>query len=241
MRRAAIVLLLVAGSAGCGSEPASADLVSFNYCGNVCAGGGDEGASFVSDLVTERDATVVVLQEVCRSQAERLRAELEGAWETSALAYVTTFDKDLDGANRCDGDDYGMAVLAPVIGDEEIVVLPNPGLGRRQLDERKILCADVGDFTACTTHLVREANDPDAHTEQVAALGAFLDGRRSARIVLAGDINERVPVPAPGFVVDHHRLDHVYASRSLARDVSASTARCDCSDHPALLVDIDRA
>ena len=241
MRRAAIVLLLVAGSAGCGSEPASADLVSFNYCGNVCAGGGDEGASFVSDLVTKQSATVLVLQEICRSQAERLRTELEGAWDTAELAYVTTFHEDLDGANRCVDDDYGMAVLAPVIRDQELTALPNPGLGRRLLDERKILCADVGAFTACTTHLVREANDPDAHAEQVAALKAFLDGRRSERIVLAGDINERVPVPAPGFVVDHHRLDHVYASRSLARDVSTSTARCDCSDHPALLVEIDRA
>lgn len=240
MRRAVVVALLVAG-AGCGSEPASVDLVSFNYCGNVSAGGGDDGASFVSELVTKRSATVLVLQEICRSQAERLRTELEGAWDTAELAYVTTFHEDLAGANRCVDDDYGMAVLAPVIRDQELTALPNPGLGRRQIDERKILCADVGDFTACTTHLVREANDPDAHTEQVAALSAFLDARRSERIVLAGDINERVPVPAPGFVVDHHRVDHVYASWSLARDVTTSTARCECSDHPALLVDLDRA
>ena len=240
MRRAVLIALIVASSAGCGGETASADLISFNYCGNVCAGGSDDGASFVTALVVDRDAHVVVLQEVCRSQAEFLRNELEGVWDTAELAYVSTFQEDLHGANRCVADDYGMAVLAPAVRDEEIVALPNPGLGSRQIDERKILCADVGELTACTTHLVRKANDPDAHAAQVAALATFLDDRRDERIVLAGDINELDTLPAPGFAIDHHRLDHAYASRSFARDVSTGTAGCECSDHPALLVHIDR-
>ena len=233
----------MAGSAGCGEGggPASAELLSFNYCGNVCAAGGDEGAPFVRDLVVERDVVVVALQEVCRSQAELLRDALEEVWSTADLAYVTTFDEDLGGANRCVDEDYGLAILAPVIRSEEVVALPNPGLGSRQLDERKILCADVGELAACTTHLVRRANDSEAHTAQVAALTRFLASRQTDPILLAGDINEPDPLPVPGFVAGHHRLDHAYASRSFVRRVSIGTVRCDCSDHPALLVDIDRA
>lgn len=241
MLRALVLALVLAGIPACGREAAGADVLSFNYCGNVCAQGRDDGVSFVTELVLERDVTVVVLQEICRSQAEFLRNELEGEWDMADLAYVTTFEEDLGGANRCVDDDYGMAVLAPVIRDEEIVALPNPGLGSRQLDERKILCADVGEFTACTTHLVRKANDPNAHADQVAALSKFLAARQNDRILLAGDINEPEPLPAPGFAVGHHKLDHAYASNAFARSVSTSTARCDCSDHLALLVDIDRS
>ena len=241
MRRALVLALVLLGIQACGREAADAEVLSFNYCGNVCAEGSNEGASFVSELVLEREVIAVVLQETCRSQAEFLRNELEGAWDTADLAYVTTFDEDFGGVNRCADDDYGMAVLAPVIRAEEIVALPNPGLGSRQLDERTILCADVGEFTACTTHLVRKANDAEAHADQVAALSEFLAARQNDRLLLAGDINEPQPLPAPGFAIGHHRLDHAYASSALARSVSISTARCDCSDHPALLVDIDRS
>lgn len=241
MRSALLAVVVLAASGACGSPDRHAEVLSFNYCGNVCAGGGDEGADFVRDLVATRSVTVVVMQEVCRSQAEFVRAELAKVWDTADLAYVATFQEDLDGANRCVDDDYGMAVLAPAIAGEEIVALPNPGLGQGQIDERKILCADVVDFTACTTHLVRKANDAEAHTAQVAALTRFLEDRQADRLVLAGDINEPDPIAARGFEIGHHRLDHAYASKTFVRDVSTSTASCDCSDHPALLVDLARS
>src|SRR5687768_11424367 len=120
MRAGLLTVLMLATSAGCGSPDRDAELLSFNYCGNVCAAGGDEGVEFVRDLVASRSVSVVVMQEVCRSQAESVRAELAEVWKTADLAYVTTFHEDLDGANRCVDEDYGMAVLAPAIGNQEI-------------------------------------------------------------------------------------------------------------------------
>jgi endonuclease/exonuclease/phosphatase family metal-dependent hydrolase len=241
MRRALLVVALLAGVPGCGDDGFSADLVSFNYCGNVCAEGADEGLTFVRELVDEPGASVVALQEICRSQAESLRAELAEEWGQADLAYVTTFAEDLDGANQCEGDDYGMALIARSILDEEVVPLPNPGLGERQIDERKILCVDISELIACTTHVVRSANDPEAHEAQIAAVGSFLAARRTAALVLVGDINEHEPLDAPGYAVGHHSLDHAYASRTVAEAVTTRTASCECSDHPALLVHFERS
>jgi endonuclease/exonuclease/phosphatase family metal-dependent hydrolase len=223
-------------------------VVSFNYCGNVCASGSNAGAPFVVELVDDSGAEVVLLQEVCRAQAEHLRGALEDLWGRAEVAYVTTFDRDLDGANRCAGDDYGIAVIAPATGHPTIRALPNPGLGTRQLDERTVLCAEVNGFLACTTHLARRANDAAAHDQQVAALVTIaLDLARTNddAVVLAGDLNDEpaafdeLVVGGP-FLEAGGGLDQAYATRADFVAVDASERRCPCSDHPALVVSLLR-
>jgi endonuclease/exonuclease/phosphatase family metal-dependent hydrolase len=240
MRRALIVTALIAALVGCAKDDHPADLISFNFCGNVCAHGTNHGIAVVRNIVTKAGVRIVALQEICRSQADALRAALADTWREADLAYVTTFGTDLDGANQCPRDDYGIAIIAPRLGHHEVAPLPNPGLGKLQIDERKILCADVQRLEACTTHIVRAVNDPEAHAAQMKALRSFLENRRHHRFVLAGDINELAPIDAPGFVTGHFRLDHAYVSRVLADEVTTSTTSCRCSDHRALIISFGR-
>lgn len=234
-----LLVLLCACSSGAGGDLDAGDrrVVVFNYCGNVCAAGGDGGASFVVDLVAASGADAVLLQEVCRSQATHLADEL--GFE---LHYATTFLGDLGGRNRCAGGDYGLAVLAPTIDEVWVEPLPNPGLGARQLDERSMPCASVGGGAAvCTTHLVRAENDAAAHAAQIHAFAertAALAGDHPD-LVVAGDLNDDPP-SLPGFLTAGAGVDHVLATGSAYRSIDVTRRSCGCSDHDALVVTLVR-
>jgi endonuclease/exonuclease/phosphatase family metal-dependent hydrolase len=246
-----ILLAVVAVASGCGGGGATGDadrVVTFNLCGNVCAGGDahGDGIRFIASVVQSEHVDAVALQEVCRTQAEAVRDALVEVWGSADVEYATTFAGDLGGANRCDGDDYGIAVLAPALGDVEIEPLPNPGLGETQIDERVVLCADTPRFELCTTHLVRRANDASAHEAQVSA---FIDiALRRNRVVLAGDLNDRVGTFAAlaergAFVSGRQAgdaIDHVFASSTTYAAVRLLRRSCDCSDHDALVATLER-
>jgi endonuclease/exonuclease/phosphatase family metal-dependent hydrolase len=239
LRRIAVVLALLAGCGG-GGAPAGHDVtaVVFNLCGNVCAEGGDRALPFVTELVEDSGADVVLLQEVCHSQASHLADAL--GWE---VHHVTTFKGDLNGANRCVDDDYGMAIVGPDPNGRTTIPLPTPGLGATQIDVRSIICATVDDLTACTTHLVRKKNDADAHRLQIAAFVQAASDLAATKVpvLLAGDLNDDVDAFGDlerDYVSSGERdsLDHVFAT---ARDFSAidvAERDCTCSDHPALVV-----
>jgi endonuclease/exonuclease/phosphatase family metal-dependent hydrolase len=241
--------LLLVGVVACSEDaPVTDRVVSFNYCGNVCAAGGDGGADAVVAMVAEHDAIALLLQEVCRTQAMTLRDRLGEELGTSDVHYVTTFAEDRGGLNQCVGDDYGMAIIAPVVEAPVAHPLPNPGLGAAQLDERAVICADVGPFTACTTHLVRARNDPEAHRQQVAAfidLAAELaDG--AGAVVLAGDLNERPSAFSPlalrgdWVTAPNTDIDQVFATSADFRSARVDAVPCDCSDHEALVIGLVR-
>jgi hypothetical protein len=230
---------------GCSGNGKHETVITFNLCGNVCAHGGDEGVTFIVDLVHDTDAETVLLQETCRSQSDALHRRLAGF----EVSYVTTYFGDANGLNECPGDDIGVAVATsrPVAGTFT-VALPNPDLGGRQLDERVVACVQVTapSEVLCTTHLTRPANDGRAHRQQVAALPAV--GRRirrwSSRAVFGGDFNAS-SVDLHGLVdggyIDHaaspRAVDHVFASFDHG---PVRSQRCRCSDHAAVIVQFDR-
>jgi endonuclease/exonuclease/phosphatase (EEP) superfamily protein YafD len=249
--------LLVAAAAvgaagiGCGevdSDDATAStVVTFNLCGNVCNDGGNESARFAASLARRIGSTTLLLQEACRSQIEEIDRLLG-----STSHYVTSFSEDARGANRCPGDDYGIAVVTtePIV-QRFTLPLPNPGLGGLQLDERRMVCIRTGKLsgrtTICTTHLVRAANDATAHAAQVAALGAHAERlARQGRVIIGGDLN--APATAftslmAGYVTAPRRaaaIDRVFATRRHYRVKDEERIPCDCSDHDAVVVTHDR-
>jgi endonuclease/exonuclease/phosphatase family metal-dependent hydrolase len=163
--------------------PTSADataggmaFLQFNMCGNVC------GARFrvVAELereIARRDPqpSVVTLQEVCRSQYDRLVADAR---------YDGHFEATLP--DRCwDGTDFGVAVLVRT-GDVEHLgswPLPSPAGG----EPRMVSCVRTPELVACVTHL---DTDPENTPSQVAAVaaraGSYLSG---SPVVVGGDFN----------------------------------------------------
>lgn len=219
--------------------------LSLNVCGNVCHGGGDGVAEAVAAVASRSD--VVMLQEVCRSQAQAITDALRAAWSRAELNYVTTYADDAAGRNRCTDDDYGIAIItATAVDATKTIDLPNPGLGGRQFDRRLLLCVDTavrsGAVTACTAHLVRASNDADAHRQQIAALPVALSSlARLGPVIFGGDLNEPASTfDAVASVRDWHRvratstsIDQAWASPAFAR-LAAQVVGCHCSDHRAI-------
>jgi len=233
-RRAGLIVLLLVLPA-CRVEHDRFTVITFNACGNVCGAGGDAAPRFVLSLVERTAADVVLLQEVCRSQAAALRPRLH-------VHYVSTFRGDADGRNRCPGGDYGIAVATRSSIERRFrLPLPNPGLGETQIDERAIACVDAAGVTACSTHLVRSVNDAAAHDAQVRAV---VDQARTLRppVVIGGDLN----APASAFAEldrrfvsgpwDERSIDRVFATSSRFELASERTYRCRCSDHAARVI-----
>ena len=243
IRRLVVAGALLVGACGEDGLPELADgdvrVVTFNLCGNVCAGGDDRAVPFVADLVEETGAAALLLQEVCRTQADAIAEAIDGV-----AHHGTTFDGDADGRNRCPDDDYGNAVVtAGPSRDPSIDELPNPGLDGPQIDRRRVLCVETDEHGAfCTTHLVRASNDPEAHAAQVAAVRELLPrlAQRYERFVLGGDFNDELGAVVgdedpPRVVADGHGSDHVLAATPSYLDVEVVRRSCDCSDHAAVV------
>lgn len=195
-------------------------------------------------------AEAVMLQEVCRTQADHLQLLLHDAWGSASLHYVSTYVGDFRGLNKCEQGDYGMAILAGEMGDRWVEPLPNPGLGSRQIDKRAMPCAQTGVGVVCVTHLVRSANDAAAHEAQVAAFADRTEavaGQHEA-VIVAGDLNDERERfsrlyegrEAPFRAARTSGVDHVFASRASFQAVQVSSRGCDCSDHDALVVTVER-
>jgi len=237
------LILGLAVVTGCSDSPSNETVITFNLCGNVCAHGGNQGVDFVADLARTSHAEFLLLQEVCRAQADALKRALPAFHMT----YVSTYRGDAGGLNECPGDDIGLAVASARPIDRSFTVpLPNPGLGGRQLEERRVACVQLrsGEI-ACTTHLVRRENDPDAHRAQVNALPGVIAEllRRNSVVVFGGDFNDdiaRLPIIDESFLVGAKGVDFVLAGRSAFDRSFASSKPCSCSDHDALVVMLSR-
>ena len=221
----------------------------FNLCGNVCNHGHGQSVSFAVSLARREQASVLLLQEACRTQVEDAARELEGT-----PVYVSTFVGDLHGLNECPGDDYGIGIVAtaPVARSFELP-MPNPGLGRDQIDARAFLCAELNllgsSVTTCDTHLARTVA-PDAHAAQVAAVidNANRLSDTAAAPIVGGDFNEDLRpfgrlvtgrgaqyVTAPA---TQSSIDRVFVRRGRYRILSSRSFVCTCSDHRALIVKV---
>lgn len=163
--------------------PTSADataggmaFLQFNMCGNVC------GTRFAVVADLEREITshrpqpyVVTLQEVCRSQYDRLVAD---------LPYHGHFEPTI--RDRCwDGTDYGIAVLVRTSDVERLGSwpLPSPAGG----EPRTISCVRTAALVACVTHLDTDAANTPSQVAAVASrAGSY---RASGPVVVGGDFN----------------------------------------------------
>ena len=183
------------------SRAASARLtfLSLNMCGNACG----QRMTVVADLeasLSSRQPFAVMLQEVCRGQFDRLRADLP--------AYRGRFATTLPG--RCwDGSDYGIAVLLRTSSYrlQGVWSLPNPGAD----EPRALLClrTSVGGasqpLVVCSTHIDFNTENRASQISAVASRTRSLDPGRA--VVVGGDFNT-----TPGNRAIDPMYDSVYPS-----------------------------
>lgn len=174
------------GGAAAAPDPAAAPgrvvTLSFNMCGNKCNDGRLAVADHVADVVLDRPTrpASVELQEVCASQATRIRDRLAGAGYH--VRHVPT-------AHRCDdGSRYGIALAYR--GDAtwtRVYDLPNPG----KHEPRAMVCAKLAAprVLACATHIDFHGDGTrGAQIREVAKIMAgFADAGHAAYV--GGDFN----------------------------------------------------
>lgn len=251
-----LVYALLRLPADADTPPGTLSILQFNMCGNAC----ETRFAVVDDLAAEiasrgRQPFVVTLNEVCRSQYDRLLAN---------LPYRGHFQPTVP--NRCwDGSDYGLAVLVrssdvAYAGSEP---LPAPAGG----EPRMVTCvrtALVGrPLVACATHL---DTDPANTAGQVAAVAHHAGGYRAgAAVVVGGDFNTTPGRPAlaamdagfveadaahdaftggcsragcggggPGYAHPTRKIDYVFLSRGDFTGISALVTSASHSDHAPL-------
>ncbi|MEV7544166.1 FG-GAP-like repeat-containing protein [Streptomyces sp. NPDC089915] len=193
----------VSAAAPAGTPPVRT--ISYNVCGAYAEKCRSEMplASWADGLqghVTDWDADVVMLQEMCKGQYDRLRQVLPG------YTGVWTSTRTADGCAKW-GDDkgFGQALLVRAPQSEVSGMsaeLTPPGLTG---EKRSVVCAkapvDGRAVLACGTHLRRD----DAAQNDTPALMARIEAwANGLPVILAGDFNAR-----PGYA----HMDPVYAGR----------------------------
>ncbi|MFJ3773046.1 FG-GAP-like repeat-containing protein [Streptomyces sp. NPDC090075] len=258
------------------AEPALAvpdlTVVSWNICGEAGGLRGQDGycpyrnapekkIEQVAQVVAERDADVVMLQEVCGgdepgSHMDLLQQALGPAW---SIRHATAARPD--GRTDCRGvltGDLGVliAVKGTITSSVAENTLPDSPDDARTLP---VLCVTVAGWatTPCTTHLL--PGDEDRAAGQVRNTQEFLAGHVPGDVVLGGDFNRNTDAPAlspltsgmercvdatsyhgwDSATQQHtwHRLDHFfvtlpsYGTRAIACDVD--TSRMDTTPNEA--------
>lgn len=179
------------------AESTEQSFLTFNMCGNKCYQGSNDAASDVVRSVTRAtpQPTSIMLQEVCRSQFDKIDADLP-----RHTGYFTTTK-----FNGCaNGEDYGIAVLVKsssyaVVHDERLGE-PFGDVGR---ERRRLLCLThqvsgaSQPLVSCSTHVtsvrknsphtVSDERNRNYQINQVAAHTKKLwDGNK---VVVGGDFN----------------------------------------------------
>jgi endonuclease/exonuclease/phosphatase family metal-dependent hydrolase len=247
----------LAGTALTGAPPAAAAgtvrVMQFNICGAICNHGVIDKAGSDNDVVddvlrriVDLRPAVVLLNEVCVGQFERMKSRLDGGpWKMSGVFRAQRDD------NRCrSGDGFGDAVLsAGGISDRKVLPLPNPAGG----EHRAVLCARTtaaGDpVLACVLHTV--TGNPMKGRQVAAAARAINAEASRGAVILGGDFNT-TPSGMRGlldpdrggrfFDVDPQRaatrgdkIDYVLFSRPHFSDPSGGPQGSRYSDHDALV------
>jgi endonuclease/exonuclease/phosphatase family metal-dependent hydrolase len=208
----------------------------------------------VRDTVLKDRPDVMLFNEVCLGQADRLWEELNRrGFPTSACFGATT------GRSNCTGAEgelwYGNAVFTkgPGIGEPEMIVLPNPP---RRLEKRAIIsmAADLYGVRALVsaTHLAPRDRDEVYNRLQIAELVRLQNERAEAgsAVIFGGDLNARpeqlleLGLPGAHFQeVDHARnaptfrrkkIDYIFLDRRYFSDLSGLVTRSKFSDHRPL-------
>lgn len=180
-----VVLLAALFAPPKAAEAASASLtfLHFNMCGNAC----DTRMTVVTDLESSINSRspqpfVVTLNEVCRSQYNKLYADLPpyyGRFEPTVL-------------RRCwDNSDYGIAILLRTSSFTDLkgTPLPSPGGGepRRMICLRTNVSGASQPLVACVTHIDTGSANIGP---QISAVTSRARGYWSGhKVLVGGDFN----------------------------------------------------
>ncbi len=231
--------------------PHDVTVVSFNARGGICRRG-EVRITAQHIAATARAADVVLLQELCRSQFDRVRALLAPLGFRGRYAAVTV--------SRGCGTAFGVAVFvrAPVLGAGVLPLPTPPGYEHRALLGVTTLLRGRRTFVA-TVHL---SPSPAAGLDaQLATVADYLDAHTGPAIV-GGDFNSLPAKPglrrfysaaaggsghflegdefrgrrgviggAPTFEVADRKIDYVFFSAGDFAQPSAGTEVTTLSDH----------
>jgi endonuclease/exonuclease/phosphatase family metal-dependent hydrolase len=169
-------------------------VMTYNICGAICnkgvvnkAGNNNDVVEDVRNRIVSLRPHLVMLQEVCEGQFNRLREILDsGGWTMGGVFRAQRQDK------RCQaGRGFGDAVFtAGHVGGREVLDLPDRGG-----ENRAILCLNTdaeGPVLACALHLVTGKGGAGKKEldEQLAAAARMLNREAGERAVVAsGDFN----------------------------------------------------
>lgn len=236
-------------------EPPELKFLEFNMYGSFGNKGDIIGVvNAVRDTVLKDRPDVMLFNEVCLGQADRLWEELNRrGFPTSACFGATT------GRSNCTGAEgerwYGNAVFTkgPGIGEPEMIVLPN---APRRLEKRAIIsmAADLYGVRASVSasHLAPRDRDEVYNRLQIAELIRLQNERAEAgsAVIFGGDLNARPEqlreLGLPGSLfqdVDHARnaptfgrkkIDYIFLDRRYFSDLSGLVTRSKFSDHRPL-------
>ncbi len=232
--------------------PRDVTVVSFNTCGGVCRRG--EVRVTAQHIATAaRVADVVLLQELCRSQFDRVRTLLapEGFRGRYAAATVS----------RDCGTAFGVAVFvrAPVLGSAVLPLPTRPGYEHRTLLGVTTVLRGRRTFVA-TVHL--SPSPAGGLDDQLATVALYLDAHAGDPAIIGGDFNSLPVKPglrrfysaaaggsghfleadefrgrraviggAPTFDVANRKIDYVFFSAGDFARPSAGSEATTLSDH----------
>jgi endonuclease/exonuclease/phosphatase family metal-dependent hydrolase len=231
-------------------------VLDYNFCGAICnkgvvnrPGNNNDVVEDIRNRVVAFRPHLVMLQEACQGQFDRVRSLLKGsAWPMDGVFRAQRQDGRCQGGSRGFGD----AVLtAGHVGSREVLDLPDLGP-----ENRAVLCLNTdakGAVLACTLHLVTGKGGPGQkeHSQQLATAARMLNGRAGSRAVVAGgDFNAtpgRMGALIDGgkggrfFDIDPQKaatrgqkIDYVLFSRSHFSNPSGGPVGSKYSDHKVL-------
>lgn len=208
----------------------------------------------ISEMVLRHRPEVVLLNEACLGQIDRLWWELEKAGMPMSGAFAAT-----SGKSRCRGESgsrwYGNAVLCAGcgIGAPEVTGLPNRS-GASEQRAAVGMEADLGGrrVSATSVHLVPRNRDEELNRKQITELARVFNARAASgeAVILGGDFNagpnrlDELTGRGRFCDVDHNakvpthrsgKIDYILLNRERFSDLSADPVRSRVSDHDPLL------
>ena len=257
---AAVSTAALAVASGFVAVPAPAEaaapvrVLDYNFCGAICnkgvvnrAGDNNDVAEDVRNRIVAFRPHLVMLQEACHGQFERIRSLLKGSsWPMDGVFRAQRQD------GRCQGGSsgFGDAVLtAGHVGAREVLDLPDMGG-----ENRAVLCLNTdasGPVLACALHLVTGHGGAGMreHTLQRYSAARQLNNKAAGRaVIVGGDWNatpgKMGPLLGPGgrfFDVDPQKaptrgtkIDYIGFSRANFTNPSGGPVHSKWSDHRIL-------
>ncbi len=207
-------------------------------------------ANLLAAALTELQPDIVVLQEVWRTRRGDLAERLAGRLGMD-LAYARA-----NGSRRLIGFEEGSAVLSrlPILAAERLVLAPHAPPWTRRIALRARLDAGAGTLLEIVGVHLTNRGEP-AVSRQAAALAALL----ADTTVVAGDLNAAsgstalASFESRGFIdllpggIDHVLLGRPGAWRAASAawtlqpgDLAATASARELSNHPGIVVDLER-